>query len=53
MTGDDGTWTKAKRIDYARRLLQKNFLPHIGILNPTFDDDGVITKFDFILGSQG
>ena len=31
MTGDDGTWTKAKRIDYARRLLQKNFLPHIGM----------------------
>ena len=30
-----------------------HFLPHIGILNPTFDDDGVITKFDFILGSQG
>ena len=29
MTGDDGTWTKNKRVDYAKRLLQKNFLPHI------------------------
>ena len=29
MTGDDGTWTKSKRVDYAKRLLQKNFLPHI------------------------
>ncbi|HCS67213.1 MAG TPA: hypothetical protein DIW34_03095, partial [Oribacterium sp.] len=29
------------------------FLPHIGILNPTLDENGVITKFDFILGSQG
>ena len=31
MTGDDGTHKKADRIDYARRLLQKNFLPHIGL----------------------
>ena len=29
-----------------------HFLPHIGILNPTFDDDGVITKFDFIQRHQ-
>lgn len=31
MTGDDGTHKKADRIDYAKRLLQKNFLPHIGL----------------------
>ena len=29
--GEEGNWTKSKRIDYARRLLQKNFLPHIGL----------------------
>ena len=29
------------------------FLPYLGILNPTIDENGVITAFDFILGSQG
>ena len=29
------------------------FLPHIGILKPTIDENGIITEFDFILGSQG
>jgi glucan-binding repeat-containing protein len=29
-----------------------NFLPTINIMNPTMNEDGVITKFDFILGSQ-
>lgn len=29
MVGDEGNWPKAKRVDYAKRLLQKNFLPHI------------------------
>ncbi|SFG82030.1 tetratricopeptide repeat protein [Oribacterium sp. WCC10] len=28
------------------------FLPYMGLLNATTDDNGVITKFDFILGSQ-
>lgn len=29
------------------------FLPYLGILNPTVDENGIITGFDFILGSQG
>ena len=28
------------------------FLPYIGMLNATTDENGVITQFDFILGSQ-
>ncbi len=28
------------------------FLPYIGMLNATTDENGIITKFDFILGSQ-
>ena len=31
MTNDNGTYRRHERIDYARRLLQKNFLPHIGL----------------------
>ncbi|OON84667.1 hypothetical protein BXO88_16120, partial [Oribacterium sp. C9] len=29
-----------------------SFLPYIGLLNATTDENGVVTKFDFILGSQ-
>ena len=42
-----------KRLPNALVTDAYRFLPHIGILNPTLDENGVITKFDFILGSQG